>query len=1106
MPEPLFDASDWYRALTLEERRDLLRRSTRVDALSAEDRRRARERIARWRAQRPFGDDTIFAARLAADDLTLAELEEIVCLTPEHLAQLARARPAWLETLRIAFRDHGESIEMRAEVLAENPQLGFLYLIEPLVRFFRARLIGELRQLNAAAQGGVFDPEPVTRLAMEGMVNRLLRIINKLCVLELNVARERGDLTANEPAERLHQFLQRLRQRDLGLALLREYPVAVRLLVDYMEAWLDASTELFQRLRNDWALIAERFAGGQELGDLTAIGQGAGDRHHRGRAVTLLSFSGGLQLYYKPKPLATDLHFQQLLADLNRSGIAPAFPLLELCDRGHYGWVESVEYLPCGNRDQVRRFYQRLGGYLALLYALHGSDFHYENLVACGEQPYLVDLESFFTPDLYDRSAADPGWLQIADSVLRAGLLPRRIYLRPGDRGLDTAAISLVDAQRLPYPAAYWEGSGSDELKLVKRDAPLKEGKNRPRLGSDPVNPLEYAPDLLAGFEQVYRHIERQAPALLAPGGAIASFARDPVRYLSRMTLAYTYLLGESDHPDLLRDGLALDQHWDALWIGYSPDSLIPETFVAERAALRRNDVPKFSAVPTSRHLQLDGAGTCLKDLFPRRPFDVVGEKLSRLSPRDCVQQLWLIRAALATADARRPGESRYALEDPGRPLLVSTFLAAARRVADRLEQLSFADADGLGWIGLWMNDSGGFDLIPLHLDLYHGLAGQSLFLSYLARGTGEERYHQLAAGAVRALVHHLPTDLQAPVRIGAFDGLGGVLYALSHVGLALNDPSLLQRAIELVPALASSVEVDTRYDIVGGAAGCIAAALALAKVTGSEEGLALACRCGDHLLAHAVTMEQGIGWKISSRLPLTGFSHGAAGIGLALLELARASGVERYRAAARQAFAYERSLFDAMRGDWPDLRDVALAQLASAADGRQMTAWCSGAPGIGLSRLRAMELDDDPRFAEEVRHAIERTIAGGFGHSHCLCHGDLGNLELLQRSVDLGTFSRFRATFESLSRAIVHHIEKTGWICGVPTGVETPGLMCGITGIGYGLLRLAAPEQVPSVLLLEPPRVSSAPTDASQGPWRQRGPHSPDSARAPAECLGPGR
>lgn len=53
---------------------------------------------------------------------------------------------------------------------------------------------------------------------------------------------------------------------------------------------------------------------------------------------------------------------------------------------------------------------------------------------------------------------------------------------------------------------------------------------------------------------------------------------------------------------------------------------------------------------------------------------------------------------------------------------------------------------------------------------------------------------------------------------------------------------------------------------------------------------------------------------------------------------------------------------------------------------------------------------------------------------------------------------------------AIMASIRDHGWSCGVPLGVETPGLMVGTAGIGYGLLRLASPEKVPSVLSLSPP------------------------------------
>jgi lantibiotic modifying enzyme len=43
---------------------------------------------------------------------------------------------------------------------------------------------------------------------------------------------------------------------------------------------------------------------------------------------------------------------------------------------------------------------------------------------------------------------------------------------------------------------------------------------------------------------------------------------------------------------------------------------------------------------------------------------------------------------------------------------------------------------------------------------------------------------------------------------------------------------------------------------------------------------------------------------------------------------------------------------------------------------------------------------------------------------------------------------------------------------------IDSPGLMNGLAGIGYALLRLAEPERVPSVLTLAPP---------VQGAWRHR-------------------
>jgi hypothetical protein len=50
----------------------------------------------------------------------------------------------------------------------------------------------------------------------------------------------------------------------------------------------------------------------------------------------------------------------------------------------------------------------------------------------------------------------------------------------------------------------------------------------------------------------------------------------------------------------------------------------------------------------------------------------------------------------------------------------------------------------------------------------------------------------------------------------------------------------------------------------------------------------------------------------------------------------------------------------------------------------------------VGLGRLAGLPHLDDATVREEIEIAVESTIEHGFGRSHCLCHGDLGNLEVV--------------------------------------------------------------------------------------------------------------
>ena len=265
-------------------------------------------------------------------------------------------------------------------------------------------------------------------------------------------------------------------------------------------------------------------------------------------------------------------------------------------------------------------------------------------------------------------------------------------------------------------------------------------------------------------------------------------------------------------------------------------------------------------------------------------------------------------------------------------------------------------------------------------------------------------------------------------------------------------------------------MEADESLDLISGSAGGVAALLALHRHRPSPAVLDAAVRCGERLLAAAVVDGRGHAWAgtATSTLPLTGFSHGTAGIAWGLARLARASGDERFSAAARGALRYERSWFCPERDNWPDLRES-----RETAHGRAfLHAWCHGAPGIGLGRLAMLPYLEDPEILPEIRAAVRSTLAEGFGGNQSLCHGDLGNLELIREAGRALGDEWLQEEAGRLAARILARIESEGPHCGTSARSESLGLMVGLAGIGYGLLRAAWPECVPSVLLLETPVV----------------------------------
>src|SRR5262249_65570 len=154
-------------------------------------------------------------------------------------------------------------------------------------------------------------------------------------------------LQGDTAEERFQSFINHITQPAHGTALLQEYPVLGRLVVESLDRWVTVSVEFVQRLCEDWRAIQQTFAPPEAPGALVQVAGGMADTHRGGRSVVIATFRSGFRLVYKPKSLAIDRHFQQLLAWLNARGAQPPLRTLIVLDRGLYGWVEYIKIECC---------------------------------------------------------------------------------------------------------------------------------------------------------------------------------------------------------------------------------------------------------------------------------------------------------------------------------------------------------------------------------------------------------------------------------------------------------------------------------------------------------------------------------------------------------------------------------------------------------------------------------------------------------------------------------------------------------------------------------------------------------------------------------------
>ncbi len=926
----------------------------------------------------------------------------------------------------------------------------------------------------------IFEDGPgIKQAVMEEICLRLREVSLRTFITEIHVESAGGRLNGENPDDRFCDYVDgSWCSADYVRKFYSEYKELLELQLVIFDNTLDSSIEMIDRLEKAYPKILKIFDFGNRV-LVRGIRQGLGDSHRGGRSVAEIEFTNGKKIIYKPRSLGAERGFRFYSKAVNEGLRLGEKALYEtkLLDLGEYGFMEFIDQAECKTKKQTENYFYRSGILMAMLYSLNAKDIHHENLIAHGEYPVMIDLEALFHSNLehesvkVEKSAYEIALEAIDDSVYSIGLLPSEL-VNPFDKDGESVDISGFggDTEQVsPFKVLMIQNRNTDKICLAKSTYMIEPQKNVVRLGGKAVDAAEYSSFILKGFEDAYGFVENHKRELKENIGLW--FDSVCTRVIYRPTYIYTRLMFTSCHPDFMREKVHryVLMHRMAYKIKKQEEELVR----SEIRDMMNGDVPFFEIDIHSGKLK-NSEGAVLPLYFKKTPLDSVEEKLAVMDDADLERQKSIISHAFLSKNLRDYRDiwltgTEWAEENNIKTDIErrdAQCLMTAEDIGDKLlyeSKESYVDGKKeLAWINYTPvgHDRIRYEYGVVESDLYSGTTGIGLFLLYLWKASGKEKYLEGAYGCIRPVIrrmHRIEDD--SCYLTGPFNGLSGYIYVFSKFYLLTGDEEMYDAVLYGLDKMKKIYSRDTSFDIISGSAGAIKVCISLRnnfKGIIRENADELMRLLTKHLIERCTETAQGeVSWQsgINDHM-YTGYAHGSSGIEEALSEVYDIYPSEDIRKVLDKSHSFMKKMYNPDRADWKTVFGKE----------QYSCAWCHGGPGIIYSRLKQMKRgllkeDTGDEFTRILSHIKERAL----GNNICYCHGDIGNLEMIRKIAgmigDAELSEKCKDTFRSIVPKIPEYIEKRPLL--------SYGFMLGISGIGYALLS-AISEDVPSVLMLE--------------------------------------
>lgn len=906
--------------------------------------------------------------------------------------------------------------------------------------------------------------------------NLYQRLVNQsilVLIKELGIQKQLKKLPEIDSTEQYYYFEYNILQSEEFLSYLcSSYPEMFNVLERTTKQYCSFVKKIIKSICLNRKEIREELGLEREFSYIKQIYCGQGDYHNGGKSVCQIVLDTEERVIYKPRNLEADGGFQKLVCLLNKSIDDKDYLKLKTTKQymgNDYGVVEFVSHFYCDTSEELERYYYKVGELLAILYLIDASDMHRENLIACGEDPVLVDGETLFSPyncaSKTKNNENDNDLYMKISTIQRIGILP--FIIRGKNNSVSYGAINNSKGEKAPFKTIKIINVNTSEVKAVYEYEILSEEKNNPTNQDNALDESLICQNIIRGFMCVgnwtLTHKEKIS------GFINKCFNDIKVRVLIKNTMLYDSILQMSYHPDVLSDSITRRV---IILRNFIESEVDEEVAVAECRQIEQGDIPIF----WTRYddCDLHWQNNKIESVFLSSAKKRFESKIKLLSKELLDLQKYIIKENLTVINERYAADmselSYRVLQEELLPNHREDMVEWLKEVTEYLSKKSVEFGEGCRtWIERGFDErSNQFSQVnKLDNTLYMGQAGMALYYMGMYEVIPDFRYLDFAEQIVKSMVLEIDEmNKDDDYNIGTFTGLSGRVYILSKI-LEKTRKALYASAIDkCLMLMKDMIAKDTSYDIISGTAGYLMVLLSIKERSLEliDEVLVEECigKCVEHLKCEKRMVDGLVTWIQNiedEEKNYTGFGHGTMGILTALARYYKIYRDETVIEDIKSSLEWMDTMFLKEESNW--YRDSKKKEIA--------LGWCHGASGILLGYSLIKEYCPQVSGIEKYMKAARNVVIDkGLGNNATLCHGDLGNLEILYI---YGKLCGDLECIQLYEKGIVwefYNVILKRWKGQCFRGREIFGMMIGLTGFGYAITRYLKQESVSAVLFIE--------------------------------------